>query len=227
MVIEKKILHEEIASHLREMIMKGELKEGEKINENKFCDSWGISKTPLREALRVLKTEGLISLVPNRGSYVTRPTFKEIKEMFDVMAALEGVSAFIATESMSDKDFSKLEKLHRQLEQSYQIRNQKQYVHTNNLFHKFVQKLAGNKTLNQILSTLRKRILLYRYQSLNLPERFDQSIKEHREILEAFQKRDPEKAELLMRMHLKNQWDAIKKLREFKQNNEVSASHSP
>jgi DNA-binding GntR family transcriptional regulator len=80
--IQKKTLHEEIANNLREMIMSAELREGDKIKENDLCDMMGISKTPLREALRVLSAEGLIRLIPNRGSYVTTPTFEEIKEIF-------------------------------------------------------------------------------------------------------------------------------------------------
>ena len=96
-VIQKKTLHQEIANNLREMIMSGELGEGDKIKEKEFCELMDISKTPLREALRVLSAEGLIRLIPNLGSYVTIPTFKEIKEMFDVMSVLEGVCARTAT----------------------------------------------------------------------------------------------------------------------------------
>jgi len=214
MLIEKKPLHEEIAIKLREMIMKGELKEGDKINENELCTSMGISKTPLREALRVLSVEKLIKLVPNRGSYVSKPTFKEIKEMFDVMSVLEGVCARTAAEKMTDNDFSSLKKFHKKLEEKFEQRNLKEYLHYNNLYHTFLQELAGNRTLNQIVSSLRQRILLYRFRSLYSPERFEQSIREHRELLEFFRKRNPEKAETLMRNHLENQCDAMKKLKE-------------
>jgi DNA-binding GntR family transcriptional regulator len=211
-IIKKKTLHEEIANNLREMIMSGELMEGDKIKENELCDLMGISKTPLREALRVLSSEGLIRLVPNRGSYVTTPTFEEIKEMFDVMCALEGVCARTAAEKMSDHDFSKLEKLHQKLEKNFKHKDQKEYIQQNNLYHTFVQELAGNKTMNQIVNGLRQKILLYRFQSLNLPGRFEQSIQEHRNLLAAFRDNDPEKAEMLMKSHLKKQCDAMEKL---------------
>jgi DNA-binding GntR family transcriptional regulator len=211
--IRKRTLHEEIANNLREMIMTGELKEGEKINENKLCSSMGISKTPLREALRVLSAEGHVRLVANRGSYVTRHTFLEIREMFDVMSVLEGACARAAVKKMSENDFSSLVKIHEKLEQEYTRRNQKNYINYNNLYHILLEELAGNQTLSQIINGLRQKILLYRYQSLNLPERFDQSIEEHRRLLEAFQERDPEKAENLMRSHLRNQGDALEKLR--------------
>jgi DNA-binding GntR family transcriptional regulator len=210
--IQKKTLHEEIANNLRDMIMSGELREGDKIKENDLCDMMGISKTPLREALRVLSAEGLIRLIPNRGSYVTTPTFEEIKEMFDVMSVLEGVCARTAAEKMNGKDFSKLEKLHNKLEESFRRRDQKKYIHQNNSYHALVQELAGNKTLNQIVNGLRQKILLYRFQSLNLPERFEQSIREHRDLLAAFRNRDPEKAEMLMTSHLKKQCEALEQL---------------
>ncbi len=211
-VIQKKTLHEEIANNLREMIMSGELREGDKIRENGLCDMMGISKTPLREALRVLSAEGLIRLIPNRGSFVTTPTFEEIKEMFDVMSVLEGVCARTAVEKMSEQDFLKLEKLHQKLEKNFGLKDQKEYIHQNNLYHAFVQELAGNKTLNQIVNGLRQKILLYRFQSLNLPGRFEQSIEEHRSLLKAFRDRDPKKVEILMKSHLKKQCDAMEKL---------------
>lgn len=211
-VIKKKTLHEEIANNLRDMIMSGGLKEGDKIKEDELCNSMGISKTPLREALRVLSAEGLIKLVPNRGSYVSTPTFEEIKEMFDVMTVLEGVCARTAAEKMTNKDFESLEELHKKLEENFNNRDQKKYIRYNNQYHSLVQKLAGNRILNQIVNGLRQKILLYRFKSLNLPERFELSIKEHRNLLEAFRQRGPERAEILMRTHLKKQCDALEKL---------------
>ena len=193
-VIEKKTLHEEIANNLRELIMSGGLQEGDKIKEDELCSSMGISKTPLREALRVLSVEGLIKLVPNRGSFVSTPTFEEIREMFDVMSVLEGICARAAAKKMSAKDLATLEKLHNKLEKNFKRRAQREYIRINNQFHSFVQELAGNRTLNQIVNGLRQKILLYRYQSLNLPERFEQSIQEHRDLIEAFRKKDLEKS---------------------------------
>jgi len=211
-LIKKKALHEEIVETLRDMIMTGELQEGDKINENALCASMGISKTPLREALRVLSAEKIIKLVPNKGSYVCKPTLKEIKEMFDVMSVLEGICARSATEKMTDRDFARLEKLHEKLEENFKSHDQKNYIKFNNLYHTFLQELAGNQTLNQIIYGLRQKILLYRFKSLNLPGRFEKSIQEHRQLLNTFQKRDPEKAEILIKTHLKNQSYAVEKL---------------
>jgi len=212
MKIKKSTLHTQIVDALREMIMIGELKHGEKINENDLCASMEISKTPLREALRVLSAENLISLVPNRGAFVTKPSTGEIKEMFAVMSVLEGVCAHAAAEKMTPADFSHLEGLHAKLEEQFKFRNQKEYIRVNNRYHSFLQELAGNRTLNQIVKGLRKKILLYRFQSLNLPGRFEDSIKEHRELLTAFRDRDAPKAEKIMKNHLRKQSQAIEAL---------------
>jgi DNA-binding GntR family transcriptional regulator len=212
MKIKKATLHTQIADALREMIMIGDLKHGDKINENDLCASMEISKTPLREALRVLSAENLISLVPNRGAFVTKPSTAEIKEMFAVMSVLEGVCARAAAAKMTAADFSQLEELHAELEEHFKCRNQKEYIRINNRYHSFIQELAGNRTLNQIVKGLRKKILLYRFQSLNLPGRFEDSIKEHRELLTAFRNRDAQKAEKIMKSHLHKQSQAIEAL---------------
>jgi DNA-binding GntR family transcriptional regulator len=212
MKIKKSTLHTQIVDALREMIMIGDLKHGDKINENKLCAAMEISKTPLREALRVLSAENLISLVPNRGAFVTKPSTGEIKEMFAVMSVLEGVCAHAAAEKMTPADFSHLEGLHAKLEEQFEFRNQKEYIRVNNRYHSFIQELAGNRTLNQIVKGLRKKILLYRFQSLNLPGRFEDSIKEHRELLTAFRNRDAPMAEKIMKNHLCKQSQAIEML---------------
>lgn len=214
MKIKKATLHIQIADALREMIMIGELKNGDKINENDLCASMGISKTPLREALRVLSAENLISLVPNHGAFVTKPTTEEIKEMFAVMSVLEGVCARAAAEKMTPVDFARLEKLHAKLEETFERRDQEEYIRINDQYHSLVQEIAGNRTLNQIVAGLRKKILLYRFQSLNLPERFECSIREHRDLLEAFRQGHHTRAEALMREHLQNQSQALGTLAE-------------
>ena len=209
MKFKKATYHVQIADMLRDMVMTGKLKEGDKVNESELCETMGISKTPLREALRVLSVEGLIELVPNRGAFVTKPTFEEIREMFDVMSLLEGFCARAASEKMSQKEFERLEKLHNKLEELFKRRDQEEYIRINNQYHSYLQELAGNRILNQIVNGLRKKILLYRFQSLNLKKRFEHSIKEHRELLEALRERDHTRAESLMRDHLKNQASAL------------------
>ncbi len=211
---QKKTLHEEIAAYLRDMIMDGKLRVGEKIKEDQLCEALGISKTPLRESLRVLSGEGLIELVPNKGAYVTRPTFTQIREMFEVMTLLEAYCAKKAVENMKKRDLSILKRLHERLEDAYRRQDQREYIKINNRYHSEVQRIAGNETLNSLLNGLRQKILLYRFQSLNLPGRFDESIEEHRRLLDAFKDRDSYKAETIMRLHLQNQLYALERLQD-------------
>ena len=214
MKFKKATYHVQIADMLRDMIMTGKLKEGDKVNEGKLCETMGISKTPMREALRVLSVEGLIRLVPNRGAFVTKPEFEEIAEMFDVMSLLEGFCAHRACEKMTSRKFAHLEKLHAKLEENFERHDQEEYIRVNHQYHSLVQEIAGNRTLNQIVDGLRKKILLYRFQSLNLPDRFASSIREHRDLLEAFRQRHHTRAEALMREHLQNQSQALGTLAE-------------
>lgn len=217
MKFKKATYHVQIADMLRDMIMTGKLKEGDKVNEGKLCETMEISKTPMREALRVLSVEGLIRLVPNRGAFVTKPEFEEIAEMFDVMSLLEGFCAHRACQKMTPRHFAHLEKLHAKLEEHFERRDQEAYIRINNQYHSLIQELAGNRTLNQIVDGLRKKILLYRFQSLNLPTRFAASIREHRDLLDAFRQRDCSRAKALMREHLQNQTMALQKLVEQSQ----------
>ena len=212
MKFKKATYHVQIADMLRDMIMTGKLKEGDKVNEGKLCETMGISKTPMREAIRVLSVEGLIRLVPNRGAFVTKPEFEEIAEMFDVMSLLEGFCAREACQKMTSRNFARLEKLHAKLEENFERHDQEEYIRINNQYHSFIQEIAGNRTLNQIIDGLRKKILLYRFQSLNLPSRFASSIQEHRDLMEAFRQRDHLSAESLMRDHLQNQSRSLGKL---------------
>ena len=202
-------LHKEVADRIREMIRKGLLKKGDRIVEKHFCEEMGISRTPLREALRILHKEGLVNLAPNKGAYVAEPSIQEIREMFDVMSILEGACAKAATERMTEANLQKIERLHQKLEQHYQMRDHEKYLRVNQRYHSLIQEMTGNKTLNEVINGLRQKILLYRYRQLYQPERFDRSIQEHRAILEAFRRKDPAAAETAMKTHLINQCNAL------------------
>lgn len=207
--IEAKALHQEVAGQIREMIRNGSLVKGQKIDEKYLCESMGVSRTPVRESLRMLHSEGLVDLIPHKGAYVSQPPVKEIADMFEVMSVLEGTCARLATKKMKDEDFRKIDLLHRELKKQYRNRDHKAYLETNNTYHVFIQELSGNKVLNDVINGLRQKILLYRQRQLYQPERFQQSVKEHRDLLEAFRKRDAALAEKLMKRHLIKQCEAL------------------
>jgi DNA-binding GntR family transcriptional regulator len=207
--IRAKTLHQEVAEQIREMIRKGTLVRGQKIDEKVLCEAMGVSRTPVRESLRILHSEGLIDLIPHKGAYVSQPRIEEIKDMFEVMSVLEGMCARVATQKMKEKDFRKIEALHKKLEWHYQNRNHEAYLDVNNDLHVCIQQLAGNKALLEVINALRGKISLYRHRQLYHKDRFDRSMQEHRDVLEAFRKRNSDVAESIMKNHLIKQCEAL------------------
>lgn len=207
--IEPRTLHQEVAGRIREMISTGVLSKGQKISEKFLCDTMGVSRTPVRESLRILHSEGLIDLVPHKGAFVSRPPMKEISDMFEVMSVLEGTCARLAVQKMQADDLKKIKILHQRLETHYTRSDHKAYLAANHDFHVFIQELGGNPVLNDVINGLRQKILLYRHRQLYQPERFRQSIEEHRTLLEALESGDADRAETLMKQHLLRQCEAL------------------
>jgi DNA-binding GntR family transcriptional regulator len=207
--IDARALHREVATKIREMIRKGILVRGQRIIEAEICQLIGVSRTPLREALRMLESEGMVELFPHKGVFIRKPSMDEIREMFEVMAMLEGTCARLTTEKMTAAEWRKIERLHRKLETHYEEGDREKYIAVNNVFHALVQELAGNRVLDQVVAKLREKVALYRHQQIYEDKRFDESIGEHREIMNAMRHRDPDAAESLMKRHLERQCKAL------------------
>jgi len=208
--ITKTPLPEEVARRIRGMISKGVLRKGDRILESDLSETLGVSRTPLREALRSLTAEGLVERRPHRGAYVAEPSMNQIEDMFEVMSFLEGLCARIATEKASDSQIQELEKLHDRLERHHRTSQPEKYLEVNEKFHSLLQELVGNEALNDVINGLRKKILLYRYRQLYQPRRFEASMNEHRALMAAIRERRSEDAERLMKIHLANQCEALK-----------------
>lgn len=204
-------LPQEVARRIREMIRKGILKEGDKVVEKPLCEAMGVSRTPFREALRLLSSEGLIQLIPNKGARVAQPSMQDIREMFQVMSILEGTCARQCAEKLNEKGLRKLENLYNRLEQHAEERNHEKYMVVNHRYHTLVQELAGNRILSEVINGLRQKILLYRYRQIYLPNRLGESMQEHSDLQEAFRNKAPEAAERLMKEHLIRQCEALEK----------------
>ena len=207
--IQVESLAQEIAKRIREMIRKGTLKKGDRIVEKSLSQAMGISRTPFREALRLLSSEGLVELVPNKGAYVAQPSMKDIREMFWVMSILEGKCARLCAKRTDEEGLQKLDDLHRKLEKQYQEKNHEGYMDVNHRYHSLVQDLAGNKILSEVIDNLRQKILLYRYRQIYQPDRLKASMQEHSDLQKAFRRKNPAEAERLMKEHLKRQWEAL------------------
>ena len=202
-------LYQEVAARLRERIFSQDLLPGVPIDEQALAEEFGISRTPMREALKVLHAEGLVVLEPRRGCFVTELDRQDIDEMFPLMALLEGRCAYEAVRKASDDDIRKIEALHRELEQFAAAGDVEQYFALNCQFHELVQKMARNKWLERITSDLRKFLKLMRGRQLRLPGRLQQSLAEHRMLLAAFQSHNYAAAEKIMHDHLMNQRVAL------------------
>jgi DNA-binding GntR family transcriptional regulator len=202
-------LHAAATIKIRDMIRKGKLVVGQKLVETELCEELGVSRTPLREALRSLSSEGLIELVPNKGAFVRQPSPEEIRDLFQVMITLEGACARIAAERMRPETLARLEALHQELEQQAAAGDRESYINANNRYHTFVQRMTGNRVLDELINGLRQKVLLYRYRQLYVQGRLEESIQEHRALLEAFRRGDPKESERLMKMHLANQGEAL------------------
>ena len=206
-------LHDGVAARLRTMIFDAKLGPGDWVDEKALATAWQISRTPLREALKVLASEGLVELVPHRGCRVIEIGDGDADDLFPVMALLEGRCAFEAVRNAGDADLAQLRHLHAELERHAAARDIDGYYRANHDFHSRVQALADNRWLDRVTGDLRRFMRLMRGRQLQLPGRIEASINEHRVLMDAFEQRDAARAERAMHDHLLAQLVALKKLR--------------
>jgi DNA-binding GntR family transcriptional regulator len=207
-------LHEEVAARLRIMVFERQLAPGQWIDELALAQAWHISRTPLREALKVLAAEGLVTLIPRRGCQVTELSEDDADALFPVMALLEGRCAYEAVLKASDGELQELKRLHDELEHQAAAHDLDGYYSANHVFHSRVQALAANRWLDRATNDLRRFLRLLRGRQLNLEGRIEESIAEHRALIAAIERRDAKRAEKLMHDHLMAQLAALKALRE-------------
>lgn len=205
-------LHEEVAGTLRERIFAGGMAPGSFIDEPALCETLGISRTPLREALKVLTAEGLVRHEPRRGCFVAEVTEKDLDEIFPVIALLEGRCAYEAAQHASDADLAALEVLHDRLNRHAKAKRINDYYEANFAIHEAIIALAGNRWLASVIGDLRKIVKLARLQQLHAPGRLEQSLSEHMAVFAALKARDAEGAEAAMRTHLTRQRVALREL---------------
>lgn len=207
--IQSQALYMQVADRLRDQIYKHQLQPGQAIDEMALCERFGISRTPLREALKVLNSEGLIELIPRKGSFVRSMDIEELNELFPVMAVLEGLCAREAVTNCNPAELNQLLAMHEKLEAYAAEGNIDAYYEQNFVFHQAIQDLSGNKWLQRVIGDLRKVLRLARHMQLTLPGRLQASLLEHREIIEAFKQHSPDMADQTMQNHLKKQWYSL------------------
>lgn len=205
-------LHDEVAATLRDRIFAGELLPGTFLDEVQLAEQMAISRTPLREALKVLTAEGLVRHELRRGCFVNEVTEQDLDEIFPVIALLEGRCAFETARNATDADLQALEALHDRLNRHARARRINDYYDVNFAIHEAIITLANNRWLAQVIGDLRKLVKLARLQQLHAPGRLEQSLSEHMAVFAALKARDAEGAEAAMRTHLTRQRAALREL---------------
>jgi len=197
-------LHEAAADRLRDMIVEGELAPGGRIVEQALCDRLGISRTPLREAIKTLTAEGLILLQPNRGATVATLSVADIEDTFRVIGALEALAGELACARLRDDDLAEIRVLHYQMALHRTRGERLEYFNLNQRIHEKIVELSGNAVLMETHMRLGGRIRRYRFAANLAPERWDEAIREHEEMLDALAARDGKRLAEILRRHLDN-----------------------
>ena len=205
-------LYEEVAELLRQRIFAsktGDLEPGAWIDELKLAQEYGISRTPLREAIKVLAAEGLVTMKMRRGAYVTEVNAKDLSDVFHLMAVLEADAAGTVASTATAAQLQELEALHQQLEKSAKDRKDHlRFFTLNEAFHVKLLEVANNRWREQMVADLRKVMKLNRAQSLTRPGRIEESLAEHAAIMAALKMRDAAAAQAAMRAHIESGQEA-------------------
>ncbi len=197
---ERGALYEQVAERLRQRIVAHALAPGSWIDEQAIAAELGISRTPLREALKVLAAEGLVTMKLRRGAYVTEVSARDLDEVFHLLALLESDAAGEVARSATPAQIAELAALHEQLEAS--IADRERFFAANEAFHLRLLAIADNRWRNQLVADLRKVMKLNRHHSLFKQGRLEASLKEHRQLMTALKARNGERAQALMRQHM-------------------------
>jgi len=206
-------LYEQVAERLRARIFAHALSPGSWIDEQMLCAEYGISRTPLREALKVLHNEGLVKLVPRRGCFVAKLTEQDLDEIYDMIGLLEGACAARAAVLATPADIARLRRITQRMAQMAAERNYKRYFDANLAAHEAVQELAGNRWQKNVIQYLRSMCRLSPYVSVGkIPGRLEESLREHEELLAAIEAHDPARAEQIMRRHVAHTRAALRQL---------------
>ena len=205
LIEKRKTLKEQIVDSIKESIASGELRPGEKICETKMADELGISRTPLREAIQALESEGLLSVIPRKGAVVSEFSSKDIEDIYEIKARLEGLAASLSAKNLTKADLKSMVEINEQLK-SMKLRGEQsvnRFFKTHNQFHDIFLKAAGNERLYQLNCQLLEPLKRFRLMSLSIPGRFEESTAMHDSIIEAFAAGDAKKAERLVMKNVK------------------------
>jgi DNA-binding GntR family transcriptional regulator len=208
--IQRRPLHDEIVEKMRAMISEGELLPGTRVPEKLLCDRFGVSRTPLREALKVLASEGLVDLYPNRGAVIATLQMSELEEMFPVLGHLEALAGELACENITEDELAEIRALHYQMVVHFRRGERPDYFRLNQEIHARILQAAKNKALAGVHGTLAGRIRHARYLANMTHARWTKAVEEHEEILDALSRRDGPRLARILKAHLANKFESVR-----------------
>lgn len=211
-IIARRSLHTEIVDRLRDLIVDGSLKPGEKVNEAGLCVAFGVSRTPLREAVKALAAEGLISLTPNHGATIATITSQEIVELFPIMGALEALAGELAAKAVTDDELAELQRHHEMLAGAHARGSWTAYIKANRAFHDRLIEIAGNASLMTLYRQLLARTHAVRFVVKPSPERWQEAVTDHEQIMAALTARNGRKLGRLLALHVQHKAAGILKV---------------
>lgn len=196
--------------HLRNMIVSGELPAGERINERIVTEKLSVSRTPLREAFKILEGEGLVTIVPNRGATVVEVSLADVEAAIEVLIGLESIAAERACEKATAAMIANIEDLHLRMVASYKNDELMEYFNLNQTIHQQIVECAQNATLSRIYAAESARIRRYRYAGNRRPERWARAVFEHEQILDALKQREGAMLREVLRAHHLKGWSVTR-----------------
>jgi DNA-binding GntR family transcriptional regulator len=207
--IARQALPAAVADRLRTLIIEGELAPGARLNERELSERLGVSRTPLREAFRMLAADGLVVQLPNRGAQVVALSPDDVRHAFEVMASLEGLSGELATQRVTDADVVALRTMQAEMEAAHARGDLPVYYRVNREIHDRINAIAGNPILTHTFRTLNTRLHALRFRSNLVAAKWDQAVAEHRDMIEALAARDGPKLRDILVGHLRAKLQAV------------------
>ncbi len=226
-LLSRSSLHQQVAEHLRDMIVHDDLPPGEKVPVAALATRLGVSLTPLREALKVLAEEQLVELTPNRGARVLAFTAEEATELFEVIAVLEALAAEQAATGMTEAQREELESLHAKMREHFERREKDAYFALNNRIHELIVRNSGNEVLIGTHAKLLVRARRGRYLAIIDPDRWQEAMQEHEAVMAAFRARDAARAMAVWRVHLQRSGEVVSEVLRRQHEQETGSDPQP
>jgi DNA-binding GntR family transcriptional regulator len=197
-------LHEQVAGRLREMLVEGRIAPGAKLNERQLCEVLQVSRTPLREAIKMLAAEGLVALFPNRGAVALQLDEQAVRHTFEVMGGLEAISGELAAQRITEAELDEIRAMHFEMLAAYTRRDLPAYYRLNARIHRAINAAARNPVLCDTYDRLNARLQALRFRSNQDGDKWQRAVEEHEKMIDALTRRDGAALSQLLARHLEN-----------------------